>query len=191
MSAIGSSPLLPHDPRWTAAGIASSSACASGMSAIAPSPRPLSLSLVSLPHLGPRCKTGTTAGMPSSSAKCMRCDWHRKCNVSVLAHGLPESQTCYRCTAHPIWLPIPMKPEVHARQCALQKTCETAKASFSCLFLCRLIVQSKKNGAAAARQRIRLCIMKDACKTEFPVRARVGINRATNELTDSIGTTMI
>ena len=156
MSAIGSSPLLPHDPRWTAAGIASSSACASGMSAIAPSPRPLSLSLVPLQHLGPRCKTGTTAGMPSSSAKCMRCDWHRKCNVSVLAHGLPESQTCYRCTAHPIWLPIPMKPEVHARQCALQKTCEAAKASFPCLFPLSFdcSIEKKRSGSGAATHQI-------------------------------------
>ena len=57
-------PLPPLDPRCktgTAAGMASSSACASEVSAIAPSPLPLSLSLVPLPPLDPRCKTGTAA----------------------------------------------------------------------------------------------------------------------------------
>ena len=57
-------PLPPLDPRCktgTAAGMASSSACASEVSAIAPSSLPLSLSLVPLLPLDPRCKTGTAA----------------------------------------------------------------------------------------------------------------------------------
>ena len=54
---------------------------------------------------------------------------HRSSNASVLAHGLPESPSGYRCTACPIWPPIPTRPEVRARRCAPEKTREAAKAS--------------------------------------------------------------
>ena len=63
-------PLPPLDPRCktgTAAGMASSSACASEVSAIAPSPLPLSLSLV--PMQDRDCCCWTAAGVHREAAK--------------------------------------------------------------------------------------------------------------------------